>query len=450
MKMGAAFFTLLGFVGTLSVLHPLVPLLLILLVLLDQFLLRRRSRIQLKMREENTAINRRLDYINETMQDLSFGKEIRIMGMGDMLLSWHGKLMGKKQSLFTRERKECAGGELLQILLAVLREALVYGYLIYAVWDKGVSIADFSLYFASAMGFSKMLGMFLAHYEAFRLDAACLQDMRMMMELPEEEIGAAAPRLSDFVGKSITLTDVSYRYPSSMRDAVEHFTYTFVPGKRVALVGENGSGKTTLIKLICGLLEPDSGTIFFGETDGRSLSGWARYALFSTVFQDINLYAFTLGENTAMAETYEPEQVKAALSCVGLAEDKFPKGLDTMLRKDFDPQGVELSGGQRQALAIARAVYREGAVMTILDEPTAALDPLAEQEIYLKLDSLLQNRSGIFISHRLASTRFCDEILVMSEGALVEKGNHENLMAIGGFYARMYAAQSSFYQKEGC
>ena len=151
-----------------------------------------------------------------------------------------------------------------------------------------------------------------------------------------------------------------------------------------------------------------------------------------------------------MAETYEHEQVKAALSCVGLAEDKFPKGLDTMLRKDFDPQGVELSGGQRQALAIARAVYREGAVMTILDEPTAALDPLAEQEIYLKLDSLLQNRSGIFISHRLASTRFCDEILVMSEGALVEKGNHENLMAIGGFYARMYAAQSSFYQKEGC
>ena len=132
-----------------------------------------------------------------------------------------------------------------------------------------------------------------------------------------------------------------------------------------------------------------------------------------------------------------------------LCVNTFPKGLNTILRRDFDPEGIDLSGGQRQCLAIARALCREGVMMTILDEPTAALDPIAEREIYNHLDRLLQRKSAIFISHRLASTRFCDEILVMQGGALIEEGSHESLMALGGIYTQMFEAQSSFYREEG-
>lgn len=449
MEMMAAFLTLLGFVGTLLMLHPLIPILLFLLAGIDRKLLHKKSEIQLKLRKENIDVGQRLDYINETMQDLSFGKEIRIMGMGKFLIGWHKSLMKEKKVLFERERTDCAPADYLQILLAVLREVLIYGYLIYAVWQKGVSVADFSLYFAAAMSFSGTLNRLITHYEAFSRDAACIEDIREMMALPEEEMTELTLNYEDFAGKPIIFRKVSYRYPAAKQDAVSNFTYTFEAGKYYALVGENGSGKTTLIKLVCGLLEPDSGEILFGEVDGRKLSGWARYALFGMVFQDINLYAFTLGENTAMEEEYDPVRVHSALETAGLCVNTFPKGLNTILRRDFDPEGIDLSGGQRQCLAIARALCREGVMMTILDEPTAALDPIAEREIYNHLDRLLQRKSAIFISHRLASTRFCDEILVMQGGTLIEEGSHESLMALGGIYTQMFEAQSSFYREEG-
>lgn len=449
MEMTAAFLTLLGFVGTLLTLHPVIPILLLLLSGIDRGLLHKKSKVQLKLREENIAVGQRLDYINETMQDLSFGKEIRIMGMGSFLIGWHKRLMKKKQTLFEKEWTACASADFLQIILSVLREVLVYGYLIYAVWHTGVSVADFSLYFAAAMSFSGTLNVLISHYEMFSRDAACIEDIRAMMLLPEEEMTESALQYENFVGKPIILRDVSYQYPAAKQNAVSHFTHTFEYGKCCALVGENGSGKTTLIKLVCGLLEPDSGEIFFGEVDGKRLSGWERYALFSMVFQDINLYAFTLGENTAMKEEYDSVQISGALETAGLCADAFSKGLSTMLRRDFDPEGIDLSGGQRQSLAIARALCRQGAVMTILDEPTAALDPIAEREIYQHLDRLLQGKSAIFISHRLASTRFCDEILVMQGGVLIEEGSHESLMALGGIYTKMFEAQSSFYQEKG-
>lgn len=448
MKMAAAFLTLLGLAGTLAVMGPEIPLLLLGFAYLDKRLLHRISGLQLTLREDNIAVDRRLDYINKTMQDMSYGKEIRIMGMGGRLISWHKSLMGEKMQLFCQERKACTPSELFQLLIAVVREITVYGYLVYAVWSKGETVADFTLFFGAALGFSGTLGSLLSHYEAFIRDAVCIEDMREMMALPEENMAATDMELERFLGKPIILDDICYRYPMSERDAVSHFSHTFLPGRRTALVGENGSGKTTLVKLICGFLEPDSGVIRFGDVDGKALSGWQRYALFSIVFQDINVYAFTLGENAAMAEKYDSARIKENLSNGGLSADNFAKGLDTMLCKVFAPDGAELSGGQRQALAIARALSQEKAVMTILDEPTAALDPIAESEIYGKLDKLIQGRSSIFISHRLASTRFCDEILVMKHGVLVEEGEHDSLMALKGCYAEMFEAQSSYYQKE--
>lgn len=205
MEMMAAFLTLLGFVGTLLMLHPLIPILLFLLAGIDRKLLHKKSEIQLKLRKENVDVGQRLDYINETMQDLSFGKEIRIMGMGKFLIGWHKSLMKEKKVLFERERTDCAPADYLQILLAVLREVLIYGYLIYAVWQKGVSVADFSLYFAAAMSFSGTLNRLITHYEAFRRDAACIEDIREMMALPEEEMTELTLNYEDFAGNRLFL-----------------------------------------------------------------------------------------------------------------------------------------------------------------------------------------------------------------------------------------------------
>lgn len=268
------------------------------------------------------------------------------------------------------------------------------------------------------------------------------------MELPDEPRITASFDASKYADCDIAFKDVSYRYPGAAQDALSHFSFTFKAGRCYALVGENGSGKTTLVKLLCGLIEPDSGVIMIGQTNAAELSGAARYSLFSAVFQNINTYAMTLGENVAMSDNVNEPAVRDALNEAGLDISAYPKGLNTMLRRDFDPEGIDLSGGQKQALAVARAVYHEHSLMTVLDEPTAALDPLAEKRVYDHLDQLIDGRTALFISHRLASTQFCDEVLVLEQGCLVEQGTHEMLMKAHGSYARMYEVQNSYYKDD--
>lgn len=447
-KAASALFTLCGLALTLGALHPLVPVLLLAISALDQLALRRISAVQTAHYDENKDVDRRLDYVNETMQSSEYGKEIRTTSMKTYLRDWHERLLRQKLSLFDAEKRETARSERLQIVLSVLREALIYGCLAYAVWMRHVSVADFSLYFAAAMRFSSTFVSILTHGERLRLDSRCVEDMRHLMELPDEPRITASFDASKYADCDIAFKDVSYRYPGAAQDALSHFSFTFKAGRCYALVGENGSGKTTLVKLLCGLIEPDSGVIMIGQTNAAELSGAARYSLFSAVFQNINTYAMTLGENVAMSDNVNEPAVRDALNEAGLDISAYPKGLNTMLRRDFDPEGIDLSGGQKQALAVARAVYHEHSLMTVLDEPTAALDPLAEKRVYDHLDQLIDGRTALFISHRLASAQFCDEVLVLEQGCLVEQGTHEMLMKAHGSYARMYEVQNSYYKDD--
>ena len=245
----------------------------------------------------------------------------------------------------------------------------------------------------------------------------------------------------------IEFRDVSFRYPDSEDWALSHVNFRFRVGERLAIVGENGSGKTTFIKLLCRLYDPQEGQILLNGIDIRKYRYDDYMSIFSVVFQDFQLICRPLGENVAGKTEYDRTRVEKALTDAGFKDrlDTMEKGLDTTLYKDLAEDGVEVSGGEAQKIAIARALYKDAPFM-ILDEPTAALDPVAEAEIYAKFNDIAGDRTSIYISHRLSSCRFCDEIAVFGKGTVVQQGTHEELLADEkGKYYELWQAQAQYY-----
>lgn len=249
----------------------------------------------------------------------------------------------------------------------------------------------------------------------------------------------------------IEFRDVSFRYPGTETDALKHLSFRFKLGTKLAVVGMNGSGKSTMIKLLCRLYDPTEGEILLNGINIQKYDYEEYMSLFSVVFQDFQLFSFTLGENVAARRSYDREKVLRCLQEAGFGQrlSQLPKGLDTYLNQDFDQSGVTMSGGETQKIALARALYKDAPFM-ILDEPTAALDPLAEYEIYTRFNDMVGTKTAIYISHRLSSCRFCDEIAVFHQGELVQYGSHAELLAdTKGQYYALWMAQAQYYAEEG-
>ena len=249
----------------------------------------------------------------------------------------------------------------------------------------------------------------------------------------------------------IEFRDVSFRYPGTETDALKHLSFRFKLGTKLAVVGMNGSGKSTMIKLLCRLYDPTEGEILLNGINIQKYDYEEYMSLFSVVFQDFQLFSFTLGENVAARRSYDREKVLRCLQEAGFGQrlSQLPKGLDTYLNQDFDQSGVTMSGGETQKIALARALYKDAPFM-ILDEPTAALDPLAEYEIYTRFNDMVGNKTAVYISHRLSSCRFCDEIAVFHQGELVQYGSHAELLAdTKGQYYALWMAQAQYYAEEG-
>lgn len=244
----------------------------------------------------------------------------------------------------------------------------------------------------------------------------------------------------------IEFRNVSFRYPETERYVLKSINFRFTIGERLAIVGENGSGKSTFIKLLCRLYDPTEGEILLNGIDIRKYNLEEYQKLFSMVFQDYHLFALSLGENVAGTKVYDHQAAEQALRDAGFGArlDSLPDSLDTMLYKDWDQSGVSLSGGEAQKVAIARALYKD-APFIILDEPTAALDPLAEADIYAHFNSVSGDRTALYISHRLSSCRFCDHVLVFDQGEIIEYGSHEELLHRHGKYAELWHAQAQYY-----
>lgn len=245
----------------------------------------------------------------------------------------------------------------------------------------------------------------------------------------------------------VEFKNVSFKYPGSENWALKNVSMKFKVGKRLAIVGENGSGKTTFIKLLCRLYDPQEGQILLNGIDIRKYNYRDYMDVFSVVFQDFQLISQPLGANVAGSSTYDEAKVRKALMDAGFGDrlETMPDGLNTQLYKDFTENGVEVSGGEAQKIAIARALYKD-APFIILDEPTAALDPIAEAEIYSKFNDISGDKTAIYISHRLSSCKFCDEIAVFHDGAVIQQGTHEALLAdSNGKYHELWSAQAQYY-----
>lgn len=337
-----------------------------------------------------------------------------------------------------------SGGE------AVTRLANGLAYLFVCLKAAGgaFGVGLVSRYLGALTAFSGGISECLEAFGLMRNDVPYLDLVFQFMDLPNRMYqGSLTTEKRSDRNYDIEFRNVSFRYPGAEADALSHVSIKFRVGERLAVVGENGSGKTTFIKLLCRLYDPTEGQILLNGIDIRKYRYDDFLALFSVVFQDYKLLALPLGENVAANHRVDSEKVTACLNSVGFSERlaEMPDGLQTYLYKDYDENGVEVSGGEGQKIAIARALYKD-APFIVLDEPTASLDPIAEAEIYEKFNEIVGDKTAIYISHRLSSCKFCDEILVFDHGKIVQKGAHEDLVhqETGKYYA-LWNAQAQYY-----
>ena len=462
---------------------PLVPLLVLVPALLVFLLKRKAMRKDHELRPAADEAARKMRYVEERGWDLKAGKDIRMYGLGGWLLSILKRERETGETNVRRWENGYLAANLCDALLCFGRDAGAYLYFILQIVQGNLPVSDFVWYISVVSSCQQACSAFLENVELLGRLSFDYSRLRLFLEsgegdifqgtgaeecekIPPEESGktgagaerggrkavpdsAAFSRTKEAVG--IELEHVSFTYPGSRVPTLKDLNLTIRPGEKIALVGLNGAGKSTLVKLLCGLYRPTSGTIRVG---GRPLSSFGKeeyFSMIAAVFQDVKLLPLTIAQNVASdnGEDIDRQRVRQCLSLAGLWEmvDGLPRKEDTPLGRGVLDDGIDLSGGERQKVWMARAFYKEASIL-ILDEPTAALDPLAEQEIYEKYVQMSEGKTSLFISHRLASTRFCDRIWLMENGRITEQGSHEELMEKNGAYAGLFEVQGKYYRKE--
>ena len=325
---------------------------------------------------------------------------------------------------------------------------LIYLFVCLKAWAGAFGVGAVTQYISAVTLLYGNLVQVLGNFGELKTNAVYLEMTYEFLDIPNKMYqGTLTTEKRSDCNYEIEFQDVSFKYPGSSEYVLKNVSLRFRVGQKLAIVGENGSGKTTFIKLLCRLYDPDEGRILLNGIDIRKYDYREYMSVFSVVFQDFKLLAFPLGQNVAAGVSYDEAKVWECLEKAGLKEraEEMEKGLNTCLYKEFEDDGVEISGGEAQKIAIARAIYKDAAFL-ILDEPTAALDPVAEYEIYSKFNEIAGERTAVYISHRLSSCRFCDEILVFDGGRVCQKGSHEQLLAEQtGKYYELWNAQAQYY-----
>ena len=445
----ANFLVLAGMTVILAKLHFALPLVLFFSTALDIYLLKKAKEKEAALHPVNAEKEREKDYIDKTMRNIDYGRDIRIYHLAELLDNRYQRVSAEQESIVKKIQKQYRMAKLGTSLISIVRDIVVYGMLIFAVVNHLLGIDEFVMYLSCVTAYSGLFIHMVDEFLNIKQYLGFTEDFRKAMEL-EEDIQEKKPETQERI-EHIHLSNVTYYYPDSNKPALNQVEFTIKRGEHIMIAGANGAGKTTLIKLLTGLYEPTEGKIEISTSDGKSVEIPKRYALFSTVMQKIYQYAFSVEENVAFKESGKCDSVRVreALENAGLIEviDKLPKGMNTNLRKDFDPEGVELSGGQAQLLALARTLYKDAPIV-VLDEPTASLDPIAEAELYGAFQRLFPDKICIFISHRLSSAVFCDRVILMENGEIISSGTHEELLKTSELYEKMWEAQSRPYKRK--
>lgn len=333
-------------------------------------------------------------------------------------------------------------------LLTMAMKILVFLFTAAKAWMGVIGIGNFILYQGTVQKFVEATSELGGNLGELRDNNRYLKETFAYLEMPNQMYkGTLAVEKRDDIDYEIEFRDVSFRYPRSEVWVLRHVNMKFKIGDKLAIVGENGSGKTTFIKLLCRLYDPTEGKILLNGIDITRYRYDEYMDLFSVAFQDYALFAFSIAQNVAASDRVDTARVQNCLNRVGLGEKiaNLPKGIHTNIGREYENDGVDFSGGEQQKIALARALYKDAPFM-ILDEPTAALDPIAEAEIYARFNDIASDKTSVFISHRLSSCRFCDEIAVFHKGRLVQLGSHDELVANeNGKYRELWNAQAQYY-----
>lgn len=441
---------LFGIIYILSNIDFWILLIVVGIVVINSFATSLRKKAERTVHIESNAVNRKIEYFWKINSDFAFGKEIRTYGMQNSLNTIYDELVLKIQKYVKKVFSLQLKSNIIFFVTNFMLNITIYLFLGYKIIvSKLISIGDFSLYLNSISSFNSSVQAIVSAYIDVSNNGQYLKDYFDFMEL-ETIINQDPTIVYDEIPDEIKIVfeNVSFTYPHQSKPVLKDINLVINKGECLSIVGENGAGKTTLIKLLLRLYEPTSGRILINGTDIRSIDYKSYIQLFSTVFQDYKLFAFKIIDNLTSLENDKINMFKISesLEKAGLLNKikRLDKGVDTYLYNVYEEEGIELSGGESQKLAIARAIYKDAPIV-ILDEPTAALDPKAEYDIYTRFLSLVESKTSIFISHRLSSTKFCDRIIVLRDGEIIEIGSHLELMNKKGYYSMLFDLQAKFY-----
>lgn len=403
-------------------------------------------------RSQMTDLNQKLGYVEELPDDFSAAKDIRIYSMAFWLRECYRDLSEQRAKWDRKIVKKSFLSRIADLIVILIRDGGAYALLIHMFYNGEIGIDEFILYFAAISSFASWVGGIISCWNKANTVSLKLCDFREFIDYPEYD-GSGIAKAADHMNTvpEIEFRNVSFRYDGAEQDTIHNLSLKIKSGEKLALVGLNGAGKTTLVKLLCGLYRPTSGEIFF---NGIPLADFKRedyYKLISPVFQEVRTAFFSLAETVSGKSTAETDLKKAEICMrqagLGAKIDALPDGIHTKLNKKVHENGTELSGGETQKLMLARALYKD-APLLILDEPTAALDPIAESKIYTAFNAMTKSKTALFISHRLASASFCDRIILLEKGNITEEGTHQELIAENGNYKELFDVQSCWYKDD--
>lgn len=444
-------FRLIGYSYIVFTLHPLVLLVIFGVVILNYFLGMRSEKNQYEFQPRAASAARKFDYLFNTMSDFNFAKEVRINQASNWLSSKFFEILPAYIKPYIRFQHRQLGIKILSALTGFVQTAFMYGYAAYQAVSGYITIGDFSVYLGAIFNFSGAFVGFISKITHMIYLSNYVDDYKTYIQLArpshlDKGVNKLPVQSSHHI---IEFRNVSFRYPNTERMILKNVSITISDKEKLSIVGTNGAGKTTFIKLLCRLYEPTSGVILYNGIDISTICYEDYIQLLSVVFQDFQLFAFSMKDNIILNQPDDPEKVIDAVYKSGLDYKlkNLPDGVDTPVSKEFDESGIEFSGGEGQKLVTARAYYKDAPIV-ILDEPTAALDPISENNLYLRFHQIMKDKTAIFISHRLASTRYCDQIAVFVDGQIAEYGTHDQLMELHGYYSEMFKKQSEYYIQE--
>lgn len=394
------------------------------------------------------------EYITTQCMDSAAGKDIRIYQMLDFILRKYDENLEQIGGLFGKIHIWYLFRNVSGAVLEFVRDGFAFGLLVFYLTIGQITAADFVFYIGVISAFSmqfEFLIRMLMNLNSVNTTISYVREFMQVESIWRKESVVGAEKIKEFQkhGIKVELRNVTFTYQGNQEPTIKHLNLTITSGEKLALIGLNGAGKTTLVKLICGLYTPEEGQILLNDIPVEQYTREEYFSLVSVLFQDTTLLPMSVDENITSSEEQDAERLQNALALSGFGEkyDSLPDRGETKLIKKIEEKAVDFSGGEKQKLLFARVLYQKSPLV-ILDEPTAALDPIAENELYMNFGKAMENRTAIYISHRLSSTRFCDRIILLEHGEMIEEGTHEGLLAADGRYAKLFEMQSQYYKEQ--